>query len=179
MTDEQKERLEFWAYHKERKRTYKVCSLGVHGDASKRLHTLFDAYCEYGVPYPDEHFDHCNTFVVTDEEVEIMEVDPENIGYSDVFLRELGKTVLAIDWVKIGERFELDCNYDGGGWEFLAKAWRDERAFGVYSHIFHRFHKHYHWLDFLDGGGISLNDNTPINILEYLEELSKEEKSDG
>jgi hypothetical protein len=163
MTESQKNRFTLFAYHKETQKIYPVVSLGVFGVARK--HTLLDVHS------PEADDGDAPLITVNDCDVEIIEPKEEISDQNDLY-RELGKTVVQIDWVKIGERFELDFNYDGGGWEHLARAWRDNRAFGVYHHILMRFNKHFHWLDFLEGKGVSSNNEQSVNILEYLEKCN-------
>lgn len=158
MSTEETDEYQFEAYFKEGNKTYPVISLGVGLENKK--HVLLDIYhSEQG------------TFEVNDDEVNIIQ-KRKDIETNDDFLKQLGQTVLQVDWVKIGERLERDRNYDGGGWEFLAKYWRDNKAFSVYRYFFHRFNKNYHWLDFMDGEGISMLDEQSLNILEYMEKLS-------
>lgn len=169
MTPEQREEYQFYAYHKSNKKTYPVVSLGVYG--FMRKHTLLDIHSDEVIDGEAPYLE------VKAHEVNIIQAR-EDIKGNDDFLKQLGQTVLEIDWVKLGKRLEDEKNYDGGGWEHLAKYWRDNKAFSVYSHFYHRFNKHYHWLDFLDGKGISMNDQQSISILEYLEELSEEEEKE-
>jgi hypothetical protein len=111
MTEDQRVRFKLTAYHKKNEKEYPVVSLGV----LSRTHTLLDIHSSEA---DDED---APLLVVNDCDVEIIEPREEIVNQNDLY-RELGKTVTQIDWVKIGERFELDHNYDGGGWEHLAQA---------------------------------------------------------
>jgi hypothetical protein len=158
MTPEQKERFEFYAYHKENSKIYPVVSLGVFG--TLRKHTLLDIYS------PEVNNGDTPFLEVTDNDVEIIE-PTEIIENQNKLFQQLGKMVIEIDWVKIGKILENDKNYDGAGWEHLAKAWRDRKNFAVFHYFYNRFNKKYHWLEFLNE--TSLNDQESISILKYLE----------